>query len=256
VSLERLTQEELTLYREVLATELSPCGGRVSLEADLRARRCELSPYAARFIAYRVEQNDTREEIAERFLARYGAAQRQEIDVEGSPVLGEDDATVTIVVFSDFLCPHCASASARLRSAVEESGGAVRMVFRNFPLARQRASTIAALAGLAAHRQDRFWALHDLLFENRNRLDGEVIVELATEAGLDADALREAMADPALEAQIRAEREQGERLGVRGTPTIFINGRRHDEPLDRLDAVLEEELARARMNRSPSPPSE
>lgn len=252
VQLDRLTQEELNLYRRVLMEELSPCGGRVTLEQDLRQGRCALSPLAARLIAYRVEENDTREEISERYLARYGAVPRRVIDVEGSPVLGEANAPVTLVVFSDFQCPHCARAAASLRETVEESDGRVKLVFRNFPLLRQQVSMTAAIASLAAHQQGRFWALHDAMYQNRTRLNQEVILGLAEELGLDMEQFRDSLLDPAIEAQVRSEREQGEELGVRGTPTLFINGRMFNESFSRLQFALEEEIVRAQMNQSSS----
>ena len=250
VEIERLTQEELSLYRRVLTNELSPCGGRVTLEEALRRGDCPLAPLAARFVAFRVEQDDTYEEIAERYLSRYGASEHQDLDVEGAPILGEPDAPVTLVVFSDFNCPHCARAGEQLRSMIEESQGRVRLAYRNFPLLRHRGSMEAAVAGLAAHRQERFWALHDAMFENRARLNEEVILALAEQVGLDVEQFRQDLLDPALEARVRAEREEGEQLGVRGTPTVFVNGRQHMAPLARLPFAIEEALARVEVNRS------
>jgi glutaredoxin len=261
VDLTRLTSAELNLYRTELAEELSPCGGRGTIEEDLRTKQCPLSPLAARYIVYRIEQDDTRAEIGEAYVARFGSAARPAINVDDAPILGDAAAPVTLVVFSDFECPHCAAASGLLREIVEESEGRVRLAYRNFPLSRNKVSALAAVAGLAAHRQNKFWQLHDLMFANRSRLDNEVILNLAEDAGLDVDQFEEDLLDPALEARVRADQEEGERLGVRGTPTIFVNGRLHEEPLARLRVAIEEELARAQMNGgtarasdSPGPP--
>lgn len=256
VDLTRMTSAELNLYRTELAEELSPCGGRRTIEEDLRSTQCPLAPLAARFIAHRIEQDDTRDEIAEAYVARFGAAVRPVIDVEDAPILGDAAAPVTLVVFSDFECRHCAAASGLLREIVEESEGRVRLAYRSFPLSRNKTSALAAVAGLAAHRQGKFWQLHDAMFANRTRLDDEVIVALAEDAGLDVEQFEEDLLDPALEARVRAEQEQGARLGVRGTPTIFVNGRLHDEPLARLRVAIEEELARAQMNGGSARPSD
>lgn len=255
VDLDRLTTEELTLYRRVLRDEVSPCGGGQSLEAAIRAGSCPLAPWAARFVAHRIEENDTREEIAERYLGRYGATRRQEVPVEGAPAVGPEAAPVTIVAFSDFTCPHCARAATALRRLVEDQEGRVRLVYRFFPLGRERGSTQSALAGLAAARQGRFWELHDALFDNQSALSQERLLDLAEEAGLDMDRFRDDVFDPALEAQLQSERDLGESLGVRGTPTIFVNGRLLDEPLSRLESAVQEELARAEMNRRATTPS-
>ncbi len=255
VDLARLTSVELNRYRTVLQKELSPCGGRQTLEQSLRASDCPIARHAAKFVAYRVEQDDTLEEISERYLARYGSASREEIDIEGAPILGNADAPVTIVVFSDFQCPFCARVAALLRTTVEEND-AIRLVFLNFPIPGHPMSMNAAVAGLAAHRQQRFWPLHDLMFANRTRLSDELILAMAEELGLDMVQFQNDLLDPAIERQVRAEKAQGIELGIRGTPAVFINGRRFTETLDRLDEAIEEEITRAGMNQPAAPPSQ
>jgi protein-disulfide isomerase len=254
VDLDRLTTEELGRYRQVLQKEIAPCGGRDSLEQSLRSGACPLSRFAAKFVAQRVEQDDTLDEISERYIARYGASGRQSIDVRGAPTLGEDDAPVTIVIFSDFQCPFCARAAEQLRAIVEGEGD-VKLTFLNFPITGHEMAMPAAVAALAAHRQGRFWQLHDVIFENRTRLSEDVILELAQGIGLDVDQLREDMLDPAIETQINREKHQGERLGVKGTPAIFINGRRFNENLPELEVAVQEELVRVGVNGRGAPAS-
>jgi protein-disulfide isomerase len=207
-------------------------------------------------LAYRIEQDDTREELAERYVARFGAASRPTINVDNAPILGEKAAAVTLVVFSDFQCPHCANAAKSLRTIVEESNGRVRMAYRNFPLSRQKTSMYLAVTGLAAHRQGKFWQMHDALYENRTRLNPDVIEGLADEVGMDVEQFQDDLLDPALEAQVRADQEAGVKLGVRGTPAIFINGRRHDEPINRLKIAVEEEILRTKVNQPAETTSE
>lgn len=249
LDLGRLTSEELNFYRQVLQKELAPCGGRETLEVSLRKGTCPLSRFAAKFVAFRVEQDDTPDEISERYIARYGVSGQQEIDVEGAPTLGPETAPVTIVVFSDFQCPFCARAAETLRGLVEEGDGDYRLVFLNFPIASHRMAGPAAVAGLAAHRQGLFWQLHDILFEHRTRLNNDLILRLAEEAGLDLDQFREDVLDPALETQIHSERDRAAQLGVTGTPAVFINGRRFNENLARLETALQEEVVRVRIGR-------
>lgn len=167
----------------------------------------------------------------------------EEIDVSGSPFLGPADAAVSIVVFDDFECPYCAKSVTLLKQAQGLYPDKTQLVFKNFPLKMHRNAEAAAIAGLAADRQGKFWPLHDLLFEHFNRLNPQKIVELAKQAGLDMAKFEKDRRDPALNRQVQDEIRQGRDIGVRGTPTIFINGRRVKErSLQEMKRMIEGEL--------------
>ncbi|MCF6178056.1 MAG: DsbA family protein [Geopsychrobacter sp.] len=167
----------------------------------------------------------------------------QQVDTSKSPILGDPDAPITIAVFDDFECPYCAKTVPLLKQIVAKYPGQVKLAFKNFPLGSHRNSRNAALTALAADRQGKFWDVHDLLYENYNRLNPKKIDELAAQTGLDMEQLKKDRVDPQLSAQIAQDIEEGTNIGVRGTPTIFVNGRLLAErSLSGFSRLIEEEL--------------
>jgi protein-disulfide isomerase len=145
---------------------------------------------------------------------------------DGRPALGPDDALVTVVVFSDFQCPFCARLAPTVHELAEKHGA--RVVFRQMPLSMHAQARDAAKASLAAHRQGKFWEMHDALFAKQREIQGAAadgFRGFAQELGLDLDAFARDMADPTLEQMIAEDEALARRLGVRGTPASFVNGR-------------------------------
>jgi len=119
----------------------------------------------------------------------------------------------------------------------------VRLVFKNFPIRSHKYAVKAAAAALAADRQEKFWEFHDMLFENYNRLNDQKIQEIAGLLGLDETELKKQQQNPAITDRIRQDYEEGIRLGVRGTPTVFINGKKlRDRSMKSMDTTIEKEL--------------
>ncbi|AMV70641.1 Disulfide bond formation protein D precursor [Desulfuromonas sp. DDH964] len=163
----------------------------------------------------------------------------------GAPSLGAPDAPVEMVIFDDFECPYCAKAVPLLKQVLEAYPGKVKLVFKNFPLKMHKNARAAAAAALAAERQGKFWPLHDLLFENYNKLNSQKIRELAEQAGLDLARFDQDRNDPALQQVINADMQEGKKVGVRGTPTVFINGRRlQNRSMAGFKQMIDAELAR------------
>lgn len=167
----------------------------------------------------------------------------ENVDTSNAPSFGPIDAPVAIVVFDDFECPYCAKSVPLLKEAQQLYPEQTRLVFKNFPLKMHRNAEAAAIAGLAADRQGKFWPYHDLLFEHYNRLNPQKIAELAKQAGLDLAQFERDRRDKQLARQVQEDIRQGKEIGVRGTPTIFINGRRVKERSVReMKRMIEEEL--------------
>jgi NhaA family Na+:H+ antiporter len=144
-------------------------------------------------------------------------------------VRGPADAPVTLVEYADFQCPYCAAASRRLPAVMATNR--VRLVIRHFALSEVHGRAEAtALAAEAAARQDRFWEMHDRLFAHQDRLGDNDLLDHARALHLDLDAFRAALEDDDLLRRVDDDRDGGERSGVRGTPTFFVNGRRYDRP--------------------------
>ncbi len=169
----------------------------------------------------------------------------QQIDTSESPFLGDESAPVSIAVFDDFECPYCARTVPLLKQIVAKYPGKVKLVFKNFPLSSHRNARNAALTALAANRQGKFWDMHDLLYENYNRLNPKKIDDLAAQAGLDLEQLKKDRTDPQLNALINRDINEGTAIGVRGTPTIFVNGRLLQErSAAGFSRLIEDELSR------------
>jgi protein-disulfide isomerase len=146
---------------------------------------------------------------------------------EEEHVRGAVDAPVTLVEYGDYECPYCAAAAPLLKQLVDDSGGRVRLVFRNFPLAdRHPYALTAALAAEAAGAQGAFWPMHDLLFTKQDRLTDVALRAYADSLGLDGGRV---VGEPAQAFADRVESDFADGLaaGVEGTPTVFIDGVRY-----------------------------
>jgi len=167
----------------------------------------------------------------------------QEINVTGSPFRGTADAPVIIALFTDFQCPYCARILPLLNQVLEKYQGKVKLVFQNFPLSTHQFARKAASAALAAGKQGKFWELHDRLFQNYNRLNDQVVQEQAKELGLDLQKFDKDMADPQIMQVINQDMQDGAKAGVRGTPTLFVNGSLlRNTNLEGFQAAIDKEL--------------
>ncbi|MFH1532886.1 MAG: thioredoxin domain-containing protein [Pseudomonadota bacterium] len=163
----------------------------------------------------------------------------------GDPTIGPANAPLTLVVFSDFQCPYSRKATVFLREVLERFGGAVRVVYKHNPLEFHQGAVPAAEASMAAHAQGRFWEMHDALFNNQDRLSPRDLEAHAAAIGLDMARFRGDMAAHRYKAAVDTDLDLVSRLGVQGTPNIFINGRllRGAHELSEVEDVLQEELA-------------
>ncbi len=161
---------------------------------------------------------------------------------EGRPSLGRDDAPVTVVVFSDFQCPFCAKLAPTTHALVERHDD-VRVVFRQLPLGMHPLARPAAAAALAAHRQGKFWEMHDALFAKEGKLDEDDLEEIAAAIGLDVAQWNADRVDPSIEQTIAEDEALARQLGVRGTPGAFVNGMFMGgaQPVEAFDAAIARE---------------
>jgi protein-disulfide isomerase len=170
------------------------------------------------------------------------------IPTAGSPVRGPANATLTLVEFSDFQCPYCSIAVAKLDAVLEAYPGKIKLIFKQYPLDTHSQAALAAAAAIAAHQQGRFWPMHDALFAHRRELSRPSILALARTTGLDAKRFEADLDSPETKKTVARDVEDGDRAGVEGTPTVFINGRKYNGPLDlpAIRKVIDEELKKAR----------
>lgn len=121
----------------------------------------------------------------------------------------------------------------------------VKLAIKNFPLPNHKFARQAAVAALAADRQGKFWKFHHELYQNYNQLNEEKIREIAQQVGLDTVKFNQDMKAPEIEAMVERDLRDGNNAGVRGIPTIFINGRLlRDRSFEGFQAAIEKELAK------------
>jgi protein-disulfide isomerase len=164
-----------------------------------------------------------------------------------NPQKGPKTAKVTIVQWSDFQCPFCSRVEPTINQIMKTYGNDVRVVWKNQPLPFHQNAMPAAQISAAAHAKGKFWPMHEKLFANQQALDRQALEKYAKEVGLDDGDIKAALDDNKYTAQIRAESEQGNKLGARGTPAFFINGRPLSgaQPFDAFKKVIDEEIANA-----------
>lgn len=165
------------------------------------------------------------------------------------PQKGPADAPVTIVEFSDFECPFCGRVNPTLKQLQSEYGNKIRIVWRNQPLPFHQNAMPAHMAAMEAFEQgksEKFWAMHDKLFENRTALSRPDLEKYAQEIGLDLAKFKAALDSKKHEKAIKDDQALAAEVGARGTPSFFINGRpvRGAQPVDKFKEVIDDELKR------------
>ena len=162
---------------------------------------------------------------------------------------GPADAKVKVVEFADFECPYCSKAAEVVHTVRAKYGDRVQFVFRQFPLAMHQDARLAAQAALAANAQGKFWEFHDRMFQNQRTLNRSALDEYAKQLHLDTDAFKRSLDEKTFATQVDADLKLGEQANVQGTPTLFINGKRVDNPSDAaevgaaIEAALRETTA-------------
>jgi protein-disulfide isomerase len=163
-------------------------------------------------------------------------------------VRGPLDAPVTLLEYGDYECPYCGLAHPIVRAVQQEMGNTLRFVFRHFPLTTVHPyAELAAEAAEAAGAQRKFWAMHDLLYENQQQLDPPHLLAYAESLGLNLKRFGGDLGQHVYAPKIREDFLSGVRSGVNGTPTFFINGVRHDGPWDFATLLAAVQQAHARV---------
>lgn len=139
---------------------------------------------------------------------------------------GNRKSPVTLVEYGDFECPHCGHAHPLLKRLLNEIGDSFQLVFRNFPLQEAHPHAhIAALAAEAAGKQGKYWEMHDLIYENQERLDSYLLLDLANSLGLELHQFGADWKSQEVSDKVENDFESGVRSGVNGTPSFFLNGK-------------------------------
>jgi protein-disulfide isomerase len=166
-----------------------------------------------------------------------------DINIGTSSAKGPATAAVTIVEWSDFQCPFCSQAKDLVHQILDAYPKDVRFVFKNYPLPFHQQAMPAAKAAVAAGKQGKFFEMHDKLFENQRALAPEKFSEWAGELGMNVDQFKKDMDSPEVAAVITGEMKEAGDVGVRGTPSFFINGKQPaGRSFELYKSIIDEEL--------------
>lgn len=253
VDLHGLSPAQKVTVQKLLAERECTCGcGMKVAECRVKDPGCSMSRGVAAVIVEAIRNGKSESEaIAAADKSNFGRAadtrilgDAVSIPTQGSPSAGAANAKVTLVEFSDFQCPYCIVAAGELHRVMEAYPSQVSLIFKQFPLDEHSQAALAAAASLSAQKQGKFWPMHDALFAQRGRLSPETIHGIAEKLGLDMKRFDADLHSPELQKTIVRDIEDGERAGVMGTPTIFVNGQRYNAAVSLavLKPVLDEEL--------------
>ena len=152
---------------------------------------------------------------------------------------GPADAPMTLVQYGDYECPYCGAAYPIVKEVQARMGDRLRFVFRNFPITTSHPhAEQAAESAEAAAAQERFWEMHDVLYENQRHLGDDHLLSYAEQLGLDVERFGKELAEHVHAPRVREDFMSGVRSGVNGTPTFYINGLRHDDSYE-LETLLD-----------------
>jgi len=158
------------------------------------------------------------------------------------PVVASTPTAVTLEEFGDYQCPPCAQLHPTLKEIKQQYGPSLNFVFRNLPLTIHKNALIAAQAAEAARVQNRFWEMHDLLYEKQDAWKDDnnpkaTFIKYAGELGLDTARFEQDLLSDQVRFRLQADLDEAARLGINGTPTILINGRQMKTEATNADGI-------------------
>jgi protein-disulfide isomerase len=232
----------------VFSDEFCYCGCPHTLGQCLKGHTgCQHAKRMARLAARQAAAGTPATDIILALSEYYASyrAPRQKLEVDPRMCMGDAKAPVTLVEFSDFECPYCGKARPVLEAFAKKNATKVRFCNVPFPLPMHANAVPAGQAVLWARDHGKYWEMHDAIFENAQRLSTATLVELANKIGLKGAELQKALQAGTYAQELEKYKSMGSLANVRGTPSLFFNGRFHDIQLglteDTLSHALEDE---------------
>jgi protein-disulfide isomerase len=255
VDLTGLTPARKTRALNALRTQACSCGcGMKVAECRVKDPNCSYSRGLASVTVAAIKAGKSADEaIAESKASKFGTRPAPKllddpvpIPTLGSPVMGPAKARITLLEFSDFQCPYCSKAVAQINATLKAYPNDVRLIFKQYPLDSHPEAAISAAAALAAHQQGKFWPMHNVMFANRPKLSRQSILAWAKEIGLDMKRFTADLDSDAIRKTVLRDHSDGDKAGVEGTPTVFLNGQKYNSDLapDAIKPVIDGELKR------------
>jgi protein-disulfide isomerase len=229
---EALSRSQRTRVERLLRSEFCYFGCSRPIARCLAERRPNrtarrLAGYVVRQVLAGRTDAEVREGIRQRGLSAH-PVDRATIDLGQAACVGPAQAPVTVVEYSDFECPFCRVVAPILHGLQERMPQQVRLCFKHFPVRGHDRALPAAIASAAAGRQGRFWPMHSALYRLAPRLEDDQLERAARQAAVpNLNRWRQDLRDGTLRQQVEADKLEGLRNGVRGTPAIFINGKEY-----------------------------
>jgi len=228
VAPEGLSAEQRALLSGWAKDAFCYCGCPHTVAQCLREHgTCRHARRMATLAARLVRAGAKRADLEKALDAYYGSFDRRvRLDVSSfGPPLGSPDAKVTLVEFSDFTCPYCQLVRPRLEAFVRARTDRVKLHYKPFPIESHPGALECAQAAEWARDRGRFWAMHDALFDNPGAHSADDLASLARGLGLDPVDLRQALEEKRGVEKIRASQAEARAAGLKGTPTLFLDGR-------------------------------
>ena len=243
-----LTSREQRDFESFVSELPAPCREvGSSLKQCVKERKsCGSCVPAVRFLFSQVRRGMAPAQVAAAYQIRFSPEAVRTIDLGSAPTKGAKHPSVVIVEWADFECSACAATAPLLDRKIKAYPEHVMLAFKHYPIGRHTDSEPAARAAVAAARQGKFWALHDLMFLNQQLLGPEGLERLAEKAGLNLARFRQDFASDTARESVESDRRQGDALGLTGTPMLYVNGRHFDyryfSVLDDLDEWIQLEI--------------
>jgi protein-disulfide isomerase len=224
--------------------------------ADKHIPEAQINPQIKeRIMAYL--QSQKKQELTDAYVAKltknnpvevYFNKPKMVVAVEAgqAPAFGTNGAPIEVIEFSDFQCPYCARGADTVHELKKKYGSKVRFAFRQFPLPMHKDARGAAEASMCINDQgsDKFWKFHDLAFKNQDKLDSGGLEKLAKDSGANVDKFKECVTGKKFSQYVQTDLEYGEKIGVKSTPTFFVNGQLVSGalPIESFAEIIDDEL--------------
>jgi protein-disulfide isomerase len=249
-ALRELNADQKEVFYKVSNQALCPCNCPLTLAGCLQDKpKCKRASVLGRFVVRSVQKNltsmDILTEIAEGFSGSQASAAFKFSKAPAPSMKGRAGAKIQVVEFADFRCPHCREATHFVDTLVAAMGDKIEFSFRHYPLQSLEPSVLAAEAAEAAGAQGKFFQMHEILFKNADALTRDDLIKYATALKLDVKRFTKEMDERKYKPKVMADREEGSKAGIQGTPAFFINGRefRLDRTIDNFKDRAEYDIA-------------
>lgn len=233
-AMDDLNEDQKQVFTKVANQSLCPCNCPLTLAGCLKQQpKCGKAQVLARYIARKTRDGlttiDILTKLEEGFVGSAAGPKQSFSKAPAANCKGNPTAKIHLVEFADFRCPHCREAS-HIMSELAASGK-VEVCFKHYPLQALEPSVLAAEAAEAAAAQGKFWPYHDLLFKNQEDVGRDALIRNAADLKLDVARFTKELDAHKYKAKVLADREEGNKANIQGTPAIFIGG--HELLLDR-----------------------